>query len=50
MQISEVDACISLLKIVEDKLIHFRRTELVDAANTEMINIELERLGLKEAA
>lgn len=50
LQISEVDSCVALLRVVEDKLIHFRRTELVDAANTEMINIELERLGIKEAA
>lgn len=50
LNIEEVQACIDLLNIVEERLMKFTRAELVDAANTEMINIELERLGVKEAA
>ena len=40
----------SCLKEAERHLLTFKRCELIDAANTEMINIELERLGMKEAA
>ena len=40
----------AMLKRCEDVLIKFRRFELVEAANVEMINIELERLGLKVTA
>lgn len=47
---AEVDACFSTLNQCEDRLLRFRRCDLVDAANTEMIVIEMERLGLKEAA
>lgn len=50
LELAEVEACSALLKSVEDRLIKLRRCDLMDAANTEMINIELERLGLKEAA
>lgn len=50
LEASEVHECLALLKQCEDRLIMFRRSELVDAANTEMINIELERLNIKEAA
>ena len=50
LHLREVDACIDLLKHVEDRLLTFKRRELVDAANIEMIAIEMERLGLKEAA
>lgn len=50
LEISEVDACIALLKPVEDRLMTFKRCELIDAANTEMVKIEFERLGLLEAA
>ena len=50
LELQEVEACIALLKTVEDKLMSFTRAQLVDAANIEMINIELERLGIKEAA
>jgi len=42
--------CDELLKETERHLLTFKRCELIDAANTEMINIELERLGMKEAA
>lgn len=46
----EVDACFATLKQCEDRLLRFRRCDLKDAALTEQINIELEQLGLKEAA
>ena len=42
----ELNACSTLLKTVEDRLLTFRRCDLVDAANIEMIAIEVERLGL----
>ena len=50
LELQEVDACAELLKEAERHLLTFKRRELIDAANTEMINIELERLGMKEAA
>lgn len=50
LEAKEVHECLALLKRCEDQLIKFKRIELVDAANTEMVNIELERLGLKDAA
>jgi hypothetical protein len=50
LEASEVHDALALLKRCEDRLIKFRRFELVEAANVEMINIELERLGIKEAA
>ena len=50
LEAKEVHECLALLKNCENKLIKFRRVDLVDAANTEMVNIELERLGLKDAA
>lgn len=46
----EIDACFALLKACEDRLIKFKRSDLTDAAITEQINIELELLGIKEAA
>lgn len=50
LTLEEVDACIARLSAIEDLLLTFKRCELVDAANTEMVAIELERLGIKEAA
>ncbi|MGB4064209.1 MAG: hypothetical protein WBK19_10330 [Azonexus sp.] len=50
LEASEVHDALALLKRCEDRLIKFRRFELVDAANVEMVAIELERLGLKDAA
>lgn len=47
---AEVSAAIAMLNDVEDRLIRFKRCELADAANVEMTVIELERLGIKEAA
>lgn len=48
LALDELNACSALLNHVEDRLIKFRRCDLVDAANTEMIAIEVERLGLQE--
>ena len=50
LTLDEVDTCILLLKKVEDRLMQFTRAELKSAADTEMIKIELEQLGLLEAA
>ena len=50
LELHEVTSCQSLIDTVEDRLLKFKRSDLVDAANTEMVVIELERLGLKEAA
>lgn len=50
IEFREVDACFVTLNACEDLLITFKRADLIDASNTEMVNIELERLGLKEAA
>lgn len=47
LEAKEVHECLGVLKKCESDLMKFRRFELVDAANTEMVNIELERLGLK---
>jgi len=46
----EVDACFANLNACEDALIKFKRSDLMDVSQTEMINIELERMGLKVAA
>jgi len=46
LEASEVHECLAILKQCEDRLIMFSRNELVDAANTEMVRIEMERLGL----
>lgn len=43
MTLDEVDECAALLYRVEDRLVNIPRETLVDAANTEMILIELER-------
>lgn len=50
LTLAEVNSCLALLEPVENRLMSFRRCDLVDAANTEMVSIELERLGLKDAA
>lgn len=46
----EVDACFTLLAETENRFLTFTRAELKDAAQTEQINIELERMGIKECA
>jgi hypothetical protein len=50
LEAAEVHECLAMLKQCENRLIKFRRADLVDAANTEMVNIEMDRLGLKDAA
>lgn len=50
LEAKEVHDCLNVLKRCEDDLLRFRRCDLADAANTEMTVIELERLGLKDAA
>ena len=50
IEFHEVDACFATLNACEDLLITFTRAALINVANTEMVNIEIERLGLKEAA
>lgn len=46
LEAAEVNECLAILKKCEDELIKFKRSELTDAANTEMTRIEFERLGL----
>ena len=46
---SKVDACFKTLNACESALIKFKRSDLISVSQTEMINIELERLGLKDA-
>lgn len=46
----EIAACFVLLNACEDRMITISRERLKEAALTEQINIELEMLGLKEAA
>lgn len=49
LTVEEVTECGALLNAIEDKLLTFTRAQLKDAADVEMINIELERLDLKAA-
>lgn len=50
MTVPEIDACFRVLNACEDLLITYSRAQLKAAALTEQLNIELERIGLKEAA
>jgi hypothetical protein len=50
LSLDEVTECGVLLNAIENKLLTFTRAQLKDAADLEMIIIELERLDLKEAA
>ena len=50
LQPEEIDACLALLKPIAEGLRHFTRAQLKDAANTEMVRIEFERLGVLETA
>ena len=43
----ELYDCATLMNNVEDRLMTFTRKQLSDAATTEMVSIELERLALK---
>lgn len=46
----EVDGCFATLNACEDLLLTFTRAQLKDVAQVEQINIEFERMGIKEAA
>lgn len=46
----EIDACLALLNRCETRLIKVPREAIRSAVLTEQINIEVEQLGLKEAA
>ena len=50
LELAEVNECGALLNDIEERLLTFTRAQLKDAADLEMIVIELERLDLKEAA
>lgn len=50
LTLAELDTCTALLNTVEDRLIKIPRRDLTDAANTEMIRIELEQLGMIQEA
>lgn len=50
LSLDEVTECGVLLNAIEDRLLTFTREQLKDAADLEMIIIELERLDLKVAA
>lgn len=49
LTVDEIETCIDLINQCEDKLITIKRCVLKDAALTEQVNIELERLGMKAA-
>jgi hypothetical protein len=50
LTVQEIDACFALLNASETALLRFSRGHLADVAKIEQINIEFERMGLKEAA
>lgn len=50
LRMEDIDACTGLLHAVENGLLKLPRQTLLDAALVEQINIELERIGVKEAA
>lgn len=50
LTVPEVDGCFTTLNDCEDLLLTFTRAQLKDAAQVEQINIEFERMGIKEAA
>lgn len=50
LTVAEIDAGFACLARAEDALVGFDRATLQDAVLTEQINIEIEALGLKEAA
>lgn len=50
IELHEVTECVEPLDLCEERMLHKTRADLIDAANTEMIAIEFERLGVKEAA
>ena len=48
--LADIDACVGPLHQVESRLIKLPRQTLIDAALIEQINIELERLEIRDAA
>ncbi len=50
LRMEDIDACAGLLHAVEGGLLKLPRQTLIDAALIEQINVELERIGVKEAA
>ena len=50
LTVSEIDASFAVLNACESLLITFKRSDLMDVALVEQVNIEFERLGMKEAA
>lgn len=50
LEAKEVHACLETLKRCENDLLKFSRADLVDAANTEMVKIEMDRLGIGESS
>jgi len=47
---ADLEACMRLFREVETQLLRFTRQQLLDAATTEQIAIELETLGLIQEA
>lgn len=46
-----LDSCAAIINHVEDRMLKITRRTLIDSANTELIRVEVERLGMdKEAA
>ncbi len=50
LEVSELHEAKNRIKACEDQLIKFKRADLINAALTEQIAIELEQAGIKEAA
>lgn len=50
LDVRGIDHALAMLHTVEDALIGFSKAEVKHAVLTEQVNIELEALGLKEAA
>ena len=50
LTVAEIDASFAVLNACESLMITFKRSDWMDVALTEQLNIELERLGFKEAA
>ncbi len=46
LEAKEVHEALAMLKACENRMIKFKRSDLTDAANTEMVRIEIERLGM----
>jgi len=46
LTVAEIDACFATLNAAEDRLMCFTRAQLKDAATTEMIHIDFQRMGL----